>query len=343
MSIIEHLTYVAARAQLHQALGEIQPGGMVFLVGPSGAGKTTLRHAVMREMFGKPSYWGQGRIPIIETTCMLPNNAYYNSREQVKSLIRQLHAPSLKWLFNSNHSIDPELEEQLEREIKEARGVWSQLRLRCETEGDYWDVFQTSLEARSCKYISMEHANALLKNRKNTLPADHTFHLLSFAEKAGVIFIMTGVSQCTALWSVHHELRRRVIPVWFRPYTTKESGDHLQFLRLLKTLSTKYTLSRPDLLYLMADDLMAATGGLLGHVVAVMETARIRARGEGAKKILQRHIVNAFYNDEDLRRVWKDVRDFEIASTAGSVSKHSQLIVSEWQRSAKNSKPSFDE
>lgn len=330
MSVIEHFTYEATRAELRAALDNFRPGHMVFLIGPSGAGKTTLRHAVMQEVFGNPRYWGKGRIPAIETISMLPNNAFFNSRELAKDLREQLHVPSLRWLFNGNRSLDSAVKEQLEREVQEARTVWSQLRSKPMTEGDYWRSIQWSLPARGCKLVSVEQANGLLKNRRNTLPADHTLHLLSVAENAGVMFIMTGVPECIELWAVHHELRRRVIPVWFRPYSANQKEDHNHYLRLLKTLSTKYNLSRPDLLGLMAYDLLAATGGLLGHLISVMETARSKAAIDGSRAIKKSHIKDAFYSDTDLSRVWKDVHEFEAACRPGNVTKRSAIIAAEW-------------
>lgn len=54
MRPIPHSSYNEARGRLRAALDEHRPGHMVFLIGPSGVGKTTLRHSVMQEMFGDP-------------------------------------------------------------------------------------------------------------------------------------------------------------------------------------------------------------------------------------------------------------------------------------------------
>jgi len=302
---------------------------MVFLIGPSGAGKTTLRHAVMQEVFGNPLYWGTGRIPAIETISMLPNNAYFSSRELAKSLNEQLHVPDLAWLLHNNHSLDPAIKEKLLLDIEDARAVWNQINTSAMTEGDYWRVLPSLTLARCCKFISIDQVTGLLKNRRNTLPADHTFHLMSIAEAAQIMFIMTGVPECTELWSIHHELRRRVIPIWLRPYSAKVKGDHAHFLRLLKTLSQRYKLSRPDLLFLMADDLLAASGGLVGHLVRILDNAQIKAKADGAEHIRKSNICDSFYGQKDLARVWKDVHNFEECSRPACVRKLSAQIQAE--------------
>lgn len=329
MSGIEHFYYLKAQAQLKAALDDFQPGHMVFLVGPSGAGKTTLRRSVMQEMFGNPSNWGRGRIPAIETFAMLPNAAYFSSRELAKTLVEELHVPSLDWLFTGN-IIPKSTEEHIRAETAQCALIWDQLRPHAATEGDYWKTFRRSLAARGCKYVSLEQVTALLVNRRNTSPAEHTLHLMSVAEAAGVMFIMTGIHTATRLWAIHSELRRRVITVWMPPYSDKRKGDESHYLRLLKTLSAKYEFSRSDLLCTMANDLLAATGGVFAEIVQLLERATRHARLEGVPRIHKRHIEGAYYNDEDLATLWRDIEAFEQAMEPGNVSKRSALVERRW-------------
>lgn len=53
----------------------------MFIIRPSGVGKTTMRRSVMREMFGNPACWNCGRIPLVETFATLPHGAYFSSRQ----------------------------------------------------------------------------------------------------------------------------------------------------------------------------------------------------------------------------------------------------------------------
>jgi hypothetical protein len=330
MSGIEHFYYLMAQSQLKAALDDFQPGHMVFLVGPSGAGKTTLRRAVMQEMFGNPLNWGPGRIPVVETFARLPNAAYFSSRELAKSLVKELRVPSLAWLFTGN-SIPKSTEERIHAELAQCASIWDQLKPHAATEGDYWETFGRCLKARGCKYVSLEQVTALLVNRRNTSPAAHTLHLMSLAEEAGVMFIMTGIHTATRLWAIHSELRRRVITVWMPPYSDKRKGDEPHYLCLLKTLSTKYEFSRSDLLCTMANDLLAATGGVFAEIVQLLERAQRHARLEGVPRIHKRHIEGAYYNDEDLATLWRDIEAFELAMEPGDVSKRSTLVEGRWK------------
>jgi ABC-type cobalamin/Fe3+-siderophores transport system ATPase subunit len=332
MKVVEHFHYLSAQAQLRAALDNFRPGHMVFLIGPSGAGKTTLRHSVMQEMFGNPLMWGQGRIPAIEAFVKLPTAAFFSSRELVKTLVEELHVPSMNWLF-SGATVEKSIEKEIRSDVEHCGAIWDQLRRHHVTEGEYWRIFERTLAARSCKYVSLDQVTALLVNRRNTSPADHTLHLMSIAESAGIMFIMTGVHHAAHLWSVHSELRRRVTPVWVPPYSHRRKSDEEHYLRLLKSLTPKYPLSRSDLLYSMADEILAATGGVFGEIVQLLARAGRQANSLGEKSISRRHLQAEYYNNHDLETLWRDIEAFEKAMESGCVSKRLGLIKASWRGS----------
>lgn len=329
MRLVQHPGYELPRQRLRRALDEHRPGHMVFIIGPSGVGKTTLRRSVMQEMFGNPAYWGRGRTPVVETFAMLPHGAYFSSRELVRSLLDELHAPRLDWLLHGSNLPAPD-KKAIRAELAACAKVWEQLRPKRGTEGEYWGMFQRSLQARGCKYVSLDQVTALLVNHRDTSPADHTLHLMALAESAGVMFIMTGVHNASRLWAVHSELRRRVVTVWVSPYSDKRPEDRIPFLRLLKSLSAKYPLSNANLLTGMAADILAATGGVFAEVIQLLERAKSRASEEGGGRILKRHIEASYYADADLAALWRDIEIFEQTMAAGNVSKRSALTKVRW-------------
>jgi hypothetical protein len=280
-------------------------------------------------MFGNPLNWGRGRIPAIEAFAKLPNASFFSSRELAKTLVQELHVPSMTWLFTEG-TIDSLIEDEIRSEIEKCGAVWEQLRRHHVTEGEYWRILERSLAARGCKYVSLDQVTALLVNRRDTSPADHTLHLMSLAESAGIMFIMTGVHHATHLWSVHSELRRRVSPVWVPPYSHRRKGDEEHYLRLLKSLTPKYPVSRSDLLYLMADEILAATGGVFGEIVQLLDRAARLANTRGERSIRKQHIQAEYYNDRDLETLWRDIEAFEKVMETGCVTKRVGMIKAAW-------------
>lgn len=330
MRVIKHPAYESPKAQLRRELDNHRPGHMVFIIGPSGVGKTTMRRSVLQEMFGSPGSWGQGRTPVVELFATYGKNAYFSSFALVKKLVDELHAPQLKWLLEGG-SIPVADSTSIRKELKQCERVWAELRPKRGSEADYWSLFERGLGARGCKYVSIDQVTVLLVNHRNRSPADHTLHLMSLAESSGVMFIMTGVHQASDLWAVHHELRRRVSVVWVPPYGEVRNGDVENFHRLLKSMERRYLVSRSGLLVGMAFDVMYATGGVFGEVCQLLDRAKGRAEADGSARILKRHIEESYLSDRDLGVLWKGIRDFEAAMRPGNVSKGAKGIRERWE------------
>jgi ABC-type cobalamin/Fe3+-siderophores transport system ATPase subunit len=329
MYCLRHLAYENSRAQLRRALDDHRPGHMVFLIGPSGAGKTTMRTSVMQEMFGDPAHWGRGKIPAIEQFAFLVNQSYFSSKDFVRELLSELHDPSLEWLLRDS-SIPAAKLSQIQSQLKITHDFWDDLRPLKGTEGEMWGAFRRSLVARGCKYVSIDQVTALLKNHRDTSPADHTLHLMALAESSGIMFIMTGIHEAARLWNVHSELRRRVIVVWAPPYSDRRPADKVPFLRVLRSLESKFRFSQRDMLLRMSSDLLAATGGIFGQLFELLLRADRCSQNEGSSRILKRHVEAAYLSDKDLAAMWRDVEAFEDVMCAGDVSQRASLVRSRW-------------
>jgi DNA polymerase III delta prime subunit len=329
MNIIEHFAFLEARKRLKEAFDGFESGHMIFIIGPSGAGKTTLRHAVMREVFGKPLEWGTGRIPIIETFAKLPHNAYFSSRELAKAFIYELQSPNLRWLLKDS-DLSRQTVEVIQRDLSDSANVSDLLPLRQMTEGEHWRTLSRTLKMRSCKFLSIDQVTALLKNRRDTSPSDHTEHLMFFAEESEIMFVMTGVHQAALLWDIHSELRRRVTTVWLPPYSPRRKRDQEYFLRLLKNICTSHSFSPRDLPYRMAHDILAATGGVIGEITKLFERARLSARINGQPSIHRKDVESSYYNQRDIDTLWRDVQAFEETMAAGNVAMRASQVASQW-------------
>ncbi|WP_158621256.1 ATP-binding protein [Dyella dinghuensis] len=334
MNIIEHHEFLTTKTQLLMEMGHFRPGHMIFLMGPSGVGKTTLRHAAMQATFGNPLLWGRGKTPAIECFVVLPQIGFFSSAFLADEMIDQLNAPSLNWLFE-NSDIPLNVEGEITANVDEAAKIWPLLKRSGMSERDLWKTFKRTVKERGCKYVSLDQVTGLLVNRKNKKPSDHIEHLMSLGEACGIMFIMTGVARASELWSIHSELRRRVIPVWMSPYSEHNKGDLVHYLQLLKTLSGKYPLSKNDLLYTMATDIYAMTGGTIGEIVKLMQRAAVLAAMNGDTKLKKEHIQRASYNEKDLRNLWGDIKEFEIVKATADSSLRSEEVAARWSLNKK--------
>jgi Cdc6-like AAA superfamily ATPase len=328
-NLIMHQRFQQQALRLRHAIERPGSGRIVFLIGPTGAGKTTMRHTVMRSVVGSPEHWGTGKIPVVEVLAMLPNGAYFSSRALVESLLRELFVPDLGWLCPPGDVESPALR-QIREEIAESRVRWQECPHPQISETRSWEALLTMPQHRSLQWIIIDQAAALCTNHRNTDPADHILNLMSVAEKANINILLSGVQSAAALWAERPEIRRRSDIIWVPPYSYLRKEDRDPYLQLLRTLGSKYKYSKRTLLFDMAADLVAASAGIFGILQKILEDASIKATCAGHDQITKSDVEDSFYGARDMAKLHQDVAEFEQVMKAGSTKEQAAVIAERW-------------
>lgn len=307
MDLLEHPHFVEARERLRAVLGNPTAGRMIFLVGPTGVGKTTLRHAVFRDLVGSPRQWGQGRIPLVEVYAELQTNAYFTSKGFAQALVEMVTFPRLGWMKGGAHR---EACEVFEREVDQARAQLDGVDYSRVPETRLWSTFTNLARARALKTISIEQAASLCVVRRNKQPADHILHLMGIAEQLELNFVLTGVPAMAQLWMTRPEIRRRSHIIWMRPYTPYGEEDSKHFVGLLRAFEREYAFEH-GVLRGMIEDLFLETAGIVGELIRLADDSKMRAEQAGREAISTADLRASFHNDAAGQQMLQDVQLFE--------------------------------
>jgi hypothetical protein len=335
--IFKHPNYSGPRAELEKALAATELGRFIFVVGPSGVGKTTVRHSIIRKLYGQPEKWAAGTIPYIEVFAMLPQNAYFSSLGFAESLLQQLFVPNVAWMRDSadtqNHAYIA-----LKAEVQRAHSELCGVPLPKLSERKVWDKFQSLSASRGVLLAAVDQAHAMCTNHRDKNPADHILNLMSILEQCEMNFLLSGVHRTAELWLDRPEVRRRSDVIWMPPYRLDRAKDREPFLEVLKSLSEGYSFSKSSLLMSMVDDLMAASAGIIGVLKKILADAKKRAELGGRHAITKSDVSNSYYGDADYKKMWGDVKFFQEIMKSADTKAMATKAASGWRLTEQSKK-----
>ena len=107
---VAHPRLVQAKEALVNAIRGAEPNSLIFVFGPTGVGKTTLRlkteQLIAAEMLNELRE-DRSRIPVVSVEAVAPESGSFNWRDHYKRLLHQLDEPLI------DHKLNRQVEESI--------------------------------------------------------------------------------------------------------------------------------------------------------------------------------------------------------------------------------------
>ena len=280
--LINHAHYAEDYRDLLRACEIARPGQIVWLIGPSGSGKSVLLISALNALCGDPRMWSTGCVPAVRVRATLSDRNKFNPKDLVLRLCVGLDDPSPSWLALKDRTSDPDsslrkIEElALSERWANSRASYTEHALRL--------GFERSARVRRVQWIAIEEAASILKVHRHQYSDNYMTGLMQLAEEIGCVLIMVGTPDSYGLLEANREVRNRSIVVWSRPYRFHLPEERKGLATMLKALGKRFPLTPHDLLIKSIKLIFLNGGGVFGTTLNYLDranTIRARAGDEG--------------------------------------------------------------
>jgi hypothetical protein len=285
-----------AKKSLLNAIEDSDSDSLIFVSGPTGVGKSTLRTSVMETIisnFLPELKWDLGRIPVVGIELPTPATGFFNWSDTFQDLLRAMGEPLIEFKI-------PARKELLDLNFPSSQRM---------NVSRYRQAYERAVQARRPVAILLDDAHYL-----NKVPAARLLYQLEFiksiASSVRVPHILLGTYELLALRNLSGQISRRSIDIHFPRYKFNDN-DRTAFARAVKTFQYKMPVeSCPNLLDHL-DYLMERSAGCVGLLKSWLEQALIEALRSGERTVTRENLEKRSYSDEALTKIFMETAEGE--------------------------------
>jgi hypothetical protein len=237
--VVAHQQLKQVHADLLHAIRHPAGASLIFVFGPTGVGKTTLRQRIERQLIedasADPSA-SPGHIPVVGMEAASPDSGNFSWKDYYTRALMALDEPLLS-----------------DKIGYEVRGVHrdDQGRLVIErtlTVPDLRRVLEKCLLHRQPRAFLVDEAQHFKKMTSGRRLLDQMDNLKSLANMTNTVHVLIGTYDLLGLMNLSAQLSRRSIEIHFPRYHAEWAADLAEFKKLLRTLQRHLPLpEEPDL------------------------------------------------------------------------------------------------
>jgi AAA domain len=296
---VAHPLLKEADAALKRAIQEPAGGSLVFVIGPTGVGKTTLRLRVeqhLKEAFLPEAKEDVGRIPVIGVEAVAPDSGNFNWKDYYQRALRSLEEPLIRHKICTYGQDPPAFA---------SRAAGAELRY----------ALEQALRFRRTAAVMIDEAQHLTKMASGRKLSDQLDSLKSLANLTRCVHVLIGTYELLPCRNLSAQLSRRSIDIHFRRYQANEPKDVEAFQRVIFSFQRQMPLAEEPQLWRDWEYCYARSIGCVGVLKDWFTRGLAAALETGAPTLTREHLERYSWSTEQCEKMAQEALEGESALT----------------------------
>jgi tRNA A37 threonylcarbamoyladenosine biosynthesis protein TsaE len=291
---LQHARFKEAANAAQVCAMQAEPGTVVFVSGPSGAGKTTLKNFLRTSLYRAIELL-KHQIPLVAVQAANSQGGYFTSKDFYTRMLEQLGDP-----FRQMGTAAPDTSAEIREFLMQP--FWGSIRVSM-TEAKIRRAFEHLGRAVRLKAILIDEGQSMCLTHLNRSPSDHLESLKCLAEELEIVIFIFGTYDLLEIWNHSAQLNRRTHLIHLARYDAGVDNDRRAFFAVLHMFGKALTFKSPQILRKHAEDILEWTCGVFGEVNALFTRANMFAKQEARTAIEWADIVKAKYTAAQMERL----------------------------------------
>jgi energy-coupling factor transporter ATP-binding protein EcfA2 len=228
---VAHPRLIEAKEGLVAAIQNSEPNSLVFVFGPTGVGKTTLRlkaEQILTAQLREELEQDRGRLPVVSVEAVAPESGGFSWRDHFKRLLLQMNEPLIEY----------------KQDLHTGFVARSPARPK-PTTSDYRYGVEQALRFRRPAAVMIDEAQHLAKIGSGRRVLDQLDVIKSIANQTQTVHVLYGTYDLLAFRNLNGQLSRRSVDVHFARYRAESVSDRNAFVSVLNSFAQQLPIPDP--------------------------------------------------------------------------------------------------